>query len=444
LVGSWFLILGSRMNIAIIGGGFAGLTAAHDLLTAGQQVTVFEAAPQVGGLASGFKAEGWEWALERFYHHIFKTDKEIIALANAIGAAELIFWNRPTTAYFYAHDDIHAFDSPLAVLTFPYLPFIDRLRVGIAAAVLKLRHDWRRLEHETAEQYLLRWMGRRAYAQLWEPLLVGKFGPYAKEVNAAWIWARIKSRTRQLGYIKGGFQAFADALAAQIMQQGGVIRTGCPIRWMECTVQQWMLWADGEEQSFDRVIVASSPATLAKLVPALPKAYLRELQALKSLGAVVMVVALDRQLLTNGVYWLNLSKHQFPFLALVEHTNMIAPHHYGGDRLVYCGDYLPADHRYFKLPHEEVQQEWLAALPQANPHFQQSWVKQSWLFREPYAQPVVPVHHSRHLPPLRTPLDGLCFASMSQVYPWDRGTNFAVELGHRVAREVLEEPRTEN
>ncbi len=431
------------MNIAIIGGGFAGLTAAHDLLKAGQQVTVFESAPQVGGLASGFKAQGWEWPLERFYHHIFKTDKKIIALADAIDIAHLIFWNRPTTAYFYAHDDIHAFDSPLAVLTFPHLPFVDRLRVGIAAAVLKLRRDWQRLEHETAEQYLLRWMGRRAYDQLWEPLLVGKFGPYAKEVNAAWIWARIKSRTRQLGYIKGGFQALADTLAAHIKQYGGMIHTGCPIRRVERSGHQWMVQADGEEQAFDRVIVASSPGVLAKLVPALPEAYLCELQTLKSLGAVVLVVALDQQLLANGVYWLNLSKHQFPFLALVEHTNMIAPHHYGGDRLVYCGDYLPADHRYFKLQTEDVQQEWLAALPQVNPQFQQSWVKQSWLFRESYAQPVVPVDHLRNIPALCTPLRGLYFASMSQVYPWDRGTNFAVELGHRVARVALEELRTD-
>lgn len=117
---------------------------------------------------------------------------------------------------------------------------------------------------------------------------------------------------------------------------------------------------------------------------------------------------------------------------------MIPAKHYGGDRLIYCGDYLPADHRYFTMAEDEVKQEWLASLPQANPDFRPEWVKQTWLFRERYAQPVVPVNHSRHIPALRTPLPGLFFASLAHVYPWDRGTNFAVELGQRVAREVLQ------
>jgi protoporphyrinogen oxidase len=426
------------MKIAIIGGGFAGLTAAHDLVQTGQQVTVFEAAPQIGGLASGFRAEGWDWTLERFYHHLFRTDKEIISLANAIGCADMIFWSRPTTAYFYAPDDMQPFDSPLAVLRFPHLPLVDRVRVGIAAAVLKLRRDWYRLERETAEHYLVRWMGRRAYIQLWESLLQGKFGPYAKDVNAAWIWARIKSRTARLGYFKGGFQAFADALAAYIQQGGGHIRINCPVEKIEWHDEHWLVTVDGEKQSFDRVIVASSPAVLTKLVPELPQSYTQALEALPALGAIVMVVALDRQFFTNGMYWLMPPKSIMPFLAIVEHTNMISPRYYGGDHLLYCGDYLPPDHRYFTMPAEEVKQEWLATLPKANPSFKQSWVKQTWLFREPYAQPVVPVNHSRNLPPLHTPLTGLYFASMSQVYPWDRGTNFAVELGHRVAQAVLE------
>jgi protoporphyrinogen oxidase len=182
--------------------------------------------------------------------------------------------------------------------------------------------------------------------------------------------------------------------------------------------------------------VASSPGVLMRLVPELPEDYTGKLRALTSIGAVVMVASLKQQLLTNGVYWLNITKGVLPFLALVEHTNMIPARHYGGDRLIYCGDYLPTDHRYFSMSSEAVTSEWLASLKIANPRFDPGWVKQTWLFREAYAQPVVPVDHSRNLPALHTPLDGLFFASMNHVYPWDRGTNFAVELGHRVAREV--------
>ena len=156
------------------------------------------------------------------------------------------------------------------------------------------------------------------------------------------------------------------------------------------------------------------------------------------MGAVVMVLSLTRQL--TKYYWHNLPKEAgFPFLAMVEHTNYMKPEHYGGDHLIYCGDYLDPSHEYFKLSKEELLERFLPALPRFNPNFDRSWVKETWLFRTAYAQPIPPVNHSRNIPPIRTPLPGLYFASMSQVYPWDRGTNFAVEIGRKAARMVMED-----
>jgi protoporphyrinogen oxidase len=427
------------MNIAIIGGGFAGLTAAHELLKAGHRITVYEAAPQVGGLAAGFKAPHWDWKLEKFYHHIFETDKAILALAREIGVGELVFFKAQTTAFWCAEHGMHPVSIP-GILTFPHLPLVDRLRYGLSLAQFKARNDWRRLEQTTAKQHLLRWAGPRAYKQYWEPLLVGKFGPYADEINAAWIWARVKTRSFRLGYFRGGFQAFADALAAHVMSRGAMIQTGATVERVEQDEAGWSVRVNGSTASYDRVIVASSPSVLARLVPDLPAAYTDKLRTLRGMGAVVLVAALSQSLLTNGVYWLMPPKPQFPFLALVEHTNMIDRRHYGGDRLIYCGDYLPADHRYFSMDAADVTQEWLGALPIANPDFRPEWITQTWLFRERYAQPIVPTNHSHHVPSLHTPLDGLYFASMAHVYPWDRGTNFAVELGQRVAQEVITDP----
>lgn len=427
------------MRIGIIGGGFAGLTAAHELLKAGQDVTIFEAAPHVGGLASGFKAPGWDWTIERFYHHIFTTDKAIIGLAEEIGRRDMIFFNTQTTAFFCPEHGMHPVTT-LGILTNPHLPFIDRIRFGVSGVQLKFRNDWRRLERITAERHLIRWAGKRAYAELWQPLFDGKFGPYAGQINAAWIWARAKTRSFKLGYFTGGFQAFADAVAAHVQQQGATILLNTPVQRLEQTESGWTITANGQEQHVDRVIVASAPGVLLKLVPDLPESYTGTIRDLKSIGAVVMVAALNHQLLTSGAYWLNIPKGVLPFLALVEHTNMIDVRHYGGDHLIYCGDYLPADHRYLAMAEDEVKREWLETLVKANPNFEPGWVKQAWLFRERYAQPIVPVNHSRHIPPLATPLPGLFFASMSQVYPWDRGTNFAVELGQRVARAALAAP----
>jgi protoporphyrinogen oxidase len=156
------------------------------------------------------------------------------------------------------------------------------------------------------------------------------------------------------------------------------------------------------------------------------------------MGAVVLVMTLDRPL--TNYYWHNLPKEAgFPFLAMVEHTNFVGPEHYGGDHIIYCGDYLDPNHEYFTLSKEELLKRFLPALVRFNPAFDRSWVRESWLWRTTYAQPVPPVNHSQNIPPIRTPVPGLYFASMSQVYPWDRGTNFAVEIGRKVAGMVMED-----
>jgi protoporphyrinogen oxidase len=157
------------------------------------------------------------------------------------------------------------------------------------------------------------------------------------------------------------------------------------------------------------------------------------------MGAVVLALALTHQLSEEGYYWYNLPKSAgYPFLALVEHTNYVSPEHFGGDHIVYIGDYLEPDHEFFRLSREELLERFIPTLAKFNPKFQQDWVKKAWLFRTAYAQPVPLVNHSKNIPSIATPIEGIYFASMSQVYPWDRGTNFAVEIGRRAARIIME------
>ena len=425
------------MNVAVIGAGVAGLTAAYELTKAGHRAIVFEAADKSGGLASGFKDAGWEWSLERFYHHWFASDDAVINLIHEIGESEKLFFPRPITSIWYK-GKAYPFDSYLRAALFPHLSLIDKVRAGPVAIYLRFTRNWRPLEKYTVEEWLSRWLGRRTYQILWEPLLVGKFGEYAQEVNMAWMWARLHKRTPRLGYFVGGFQAFADALTTRVQARGAEVRLKTPVQAIEPTPDRRLLVraASGDE-IFDRVIATVSPGLLARLAPGLASEYLDGLNKLKSLGAVVLILAL-KQRLTEGHYWTNLPKGEgFPFLALVEHTNFIDPKHYGGDQLVYCGDYLKPDHEYFSLSHQELLARFLPALPRFNPAFRPEWVRQSWLFREKYAQPVPPVNHSRNIPDLATPIPGLYWASMSQVYPWDRGTNYAVEIGQEVARRAV-------
>ncbi len=427
------------MQIGIVGAGIAGLAAGYDLIKAGHQVTIFEAAPNAGGLASGFREPHWEWHLERFYHHVFETDTAIRSLTNAIGYGDKLFFRKGVTAHF-CQNNFHPIGGVSEVLRFPCIPFIDRLRFGFASFYLKyITQDWHNLEGTTATQWTQRWMGKRAYEVIMRPLLEGKFGPHAATVNMAWLWSRLKARSFKLGYYVGGFQGFVDALVAAVERQGGTIHLQSPVEHLEPVDKGgWKLVTASGSQPFDKVIVTGSPGLMTKLAPQLTRNYLGQLSKLKSLGAVVLVLALNRQL-TNQLYWIQgmLQKDGFPFLALVEHTNFIEPEHYGGDHLVYCGDYLPADHAYFRMSKEELLVHFLPALRRFNHQFEYAWIRNSWLFREAYAQPIVGLNHSQNIPPLATPLPGLYWASMSQVYPWDRGTNFAVELGQRVAAEAV-------
>ena len=177
---------------------------------------------------------------------------------------------------------------------------------------------------------------------------------------------------------------------------------------------------------------------MAKLAPDLSSDYLQGLLKLKSMGAVVMTLSLKHRLSEQGYYWFNIPKDEgYPFLAVVEHTNFISPQHFGGDHILYCGDYLETDHAYFDLNDDELLSLFIPGIQRINPRFQPDWVKKIWVHRTKYAQPVPLVNHSENIPAIETPTTGLYFASMSQVYPWDRGTNFAVEIGRKAARLIL-------
>ena len=447
------------MKVAVVGAGAGGLAAAHDLARAGNSATVFESATQVGGLAAGFRDPAWEWSVEQYYHHWFASDRDILGLIDEIGRRDKVLFPWPVTAAYF-QDRFYPLDGPLSllsprarwldrlpgagllsrtlnVLRFPALAKHEALRAGLVGLSLVLTRDWRPLEQVTAHEWLSRRMGKRCYETLWEPLLISKFGAHYREVNMAWFWARVKARTPRLGTFVGGFQAFMDALAEEVLRRGAAIRLRTPLERIEAEGGTLRLIGRGFSETFDQALVTTSPGLLAKMTPSLPAEYLQGLRSLRAMGAVVMILALRHRLSEEGVYWHNLPKAAgFPFLALVEHTNFIPPEHFGGEHIVYLGDYLDPDHEYFSLSQDELQARFLPSLTRFNPKFEPSWVRQAWLFRTPYAQPIPPVNHSRSIPALKTPVPGLWFASMSQVYPWDRGTNFAVQVARRAAAEM--------
>ena len=426
------------MKIAIIGAGFGGMAAAYDLRKAGHDVTIFESANYVGGLASGFKEPYWDWSVEKFYHHWFQSDHEMLGLIHELGLDDKVHFPRPLTVMLYK-GKWYPFDSIINALRFPGLGFgFNKIRFGFVGLFLRLTNNWRALEKVTADAWMMKWAGKQVYQQMWKPLLIGKFGPFYKDVNMAWMWARIKARTTRLGTFEGGFQKFADLFAEILRGLGVEIRLGAKVESIKREQAGLSIRSEKGSESFDKVLVTTSPTLMAKLAPDLPENYLKGLLDLKSMGAVVMTLALKHPLSKEGYYWFNVPKDEgYPFLALVEHTNFVSKDNFGGDHIVYAGDYLELGHEYFSMTDQQLLESFIPAFKKFNAEFTRDWVKKIWVSKTNYAQPVPLVNHSRNIPAIQTPIDGLYFASMSQVYPWDRGTNFAVEIGRKAARMIL-------
>src|SRR4030042_2734624 len=217
-------------HIAILGAGFGGLSAAYDLSRQGNHVTIHETSSHVGGLAAGFKEPHWDWSVEKYYHHWFASDRQMTGFIDELGGSDKVLYPRPYTVMYY-YGRFYPFYSILKAILFPGLGWgLNKIRFGTVGLFLRLTNDWKSLEQHTVDAWMRKWAGDRVYKLMWEPLMIGKFGEhYAKQVNMAWMWARLKARTTHLGTFQGGFQAFADQFASFIQRLGLSLQLNSPI-----------------------------------------------------------------------------------------------------------------------------------------------------------------------------------------------------------------------
>ena len=424
------------MRVAIIGAGFGGLAASYRLARSGVDVTVFESDDAPGGLAVGFKEPKWKWSIEKHYHHWFTSDWAVRNLAKEIG--HNVIFTRPKTSTFI-DGKVYQLDSPLNLLFFPKLSLVDKLRTGLVLSYLRLTPFWKQLEAYPAEDFLKKYTGRASWNILWQPLFEKKFGNFANEIPASWFWARIKKRSASLGYPEGGFLNFAVSLNDAVKKNGGKIFYKTKIEKIFKKGGKIIVKTSKFESDFDKVICTLPTFPFVKITEGLPQSYIDDLLDLKSVGAVNLVLSLSKQFLEDGTYWLNVNAKHFPFLAVVEHTNFMDKKYYNNEHLLYVGNYLPHDHTFYKKEAIDLYREFYPFLKTINPKFDKSWVNNINLFKAPFAQPIIPLNYSERIPPFETPIKGLYLCNIQQVYPWDRGTNYAVENGEAVARLVLGE-----
>jgi protoporphyrinogen oxidase len=426
------------MKIGIIGAGFTGLTAALELLKGGHEVIIFEKDSAPGGLAIGYKEKAWEWSLEYHYHHWFTNDDHILGLAQEIGYEVII--KRPKTSVRIDHVS-YQLDSPIAWLTFPRLNIFERVRMAAVFAILfRFNPFWRPLEKFKIIDVLPKLIGQKAYKIIWEPQLLNKYGSYISEISLVWFWARIIKRTPSLAYPNGGFLAFAEYVAAKVLEKKGQILYGAEVIAIhdDSTATVTIQNKSGKKTTYelDRVIVTLPTPHFLKVTPQLPDTYREKMKKLRGIGATNMVIRLKEQFMQDNTYWLSICDTKAQIMVIVEHTNFMDKKHYNNEHILYVGNYMPITDERFAMDKEKLLALYNPFLEKINPSYKKSIIGYE-VFRSPFAQPLVPINYSKIIPPLETPLQHVFLANIQQVYPWDRGTNYAVELGKNVAQKII-------
>jgi protoporphyrinogen oxidase len=419
------------MHVGIIGGGITGLTTAYYLLKAGHQATIYEAAPEVGGLASAVQVQG-VW-VDKFYHCILPSDVALLSLVEELGMGENIYWQETEMGFLY-RDRLYPLTTPMDLLRFSAISLTDRLRLGITGLYARHLKDWRALERVTARDWLIRICGERAFNTIWKPLLVFKFGDRWQEAPATYLWARVKrqgtthkgrSSKELLAYVRGGFKGIIGTLAQTVRQMGGTIHTGTKVDRIETTGGQATgLTVHGQLQAFDKVVSTVPVTQFLKIVdPAvLGDAFRHDGVAYQ--GAVNTLLVLKEPL--TRYYWLPAVESGVSFAGIVETTNLIRREDLGGISLVYLVNYVPQTDPLFKADADGLIERSVGELSRVFPSFNPGQVLESHVHRAAFVEPVWTVNFSDRLPRRALLGDTLFVLTTAQLYPEINSTSNCV------------------
>ena len=445
-----------RRRIAVIGAGITGLVAARDLASSGHDVSVYERWPDVGGQASAFDLGNGVW-IDRYYHHLFPSDRDMIELHEELLPGELE-WHRSSVGML-SRGRIWPFSTPVDLLRYGPLPLRDRLRLGLATMNLVRREDWEAMDDTPVLDWLTRQCGRRAVDEVWSPLLLGKFGEEAPSVPLAWLWCKLVLRRKvdgktirdeRLGYPRGSFQPIARALADAVTKAGGTIHLDRTLVGVDGGPGAFTLRFAGPNayrQPFPGVpvmpgreahadlVLFTTPTDITRELAEWPEDEDARMAEWRYRAAVVLLLELRRPF--SGTYWTNVGDPRVPFLGLIEHTNLVPAERYPA-RYLYVSNYVHGDDELVRLSTDELLRRYMPSLQGASAGFSEADVTRAWSFKEQAAQPVPRVGNRRRMIPFASSRPGFFIANTTQIYPEDRGTNYSVRLGKLAARAILE------
>lgn len=432
----------NKKEFGFVGAGFTGLTMAYYLAKEGHHVTLYDKDSSIGGLAGSFNVKGQK--LEKFYHHWFTNDIHIMQLIDDLGLKDDILIRETRTGMYY-NKNFFKLSSPIDLLKFKPISFLSRIRLGFVVFAVRMVKNWRKLEDKTATEWLIGICGKEAYTVVWEPLLKGKFGRYAEKVSAVWFWNKLKLRggsrgekgKENLAYFKGGFASLTEKMALEIQRLGGKIHLNTSVS--ETGIQNgkpYIKLENDELISFENVVLTGSLPQCAQLLKRnCSEEYIESLNKIEYIGNVCLVLELSKSL--SSTYWLNVNDPGFPFVGVIEHTNFEPTESYNGSHIVYLSKYLPTDETLYLMSDQEFLDFALPYLQKMFPEFDKEWILDFHVWREAYSQPVVVKNYSTLIPSQETPIKGIYINTMAQIYPEDRGTNYAVREGKLLAKKLM-------
>ena len=457
------------MRVAVIGAGVTGLVAAYRLTQAGHVCDVCERWPGLGGQAATLDV-GQGHLLERYYHHLFMSDRHIVDLYAELGMPDEVEW-RPSSVAVFADGRTHPFTTPMDLLRFSPMSLPARLRMGAAVVWVQRRHrDVAPFHDVTAREWVQRVMGREAWEKVWGPLLHEKFGRHADEIAMAWLWSKLtmrrqikgdQARKELLGYPRHSWELLYDRLREAIERAGGRVLIDRPAARL-ARIDGRLAVVPGASGSFRRGhdprefepagegeayegVIATVPSDLFTqllepgLAGDLAPGYMDRVRGAVYQTALCLLLEIDRPY--GRFYWTNVADRSLPFIGLIEHTNFIEPERYGGRRFLYVANYVEPEDPLLRLGPDELIDRYLPGLRAVNPDFSKDWIRERWLHVEAAAQPVMTAGYVRRMPALQTGVPGLVLANTTQIYPEDRGTNYSVRLGGEAAEALLESVR---
>ena len=416
-----------------------GLAAAHRLTDQGHRVTVIDADNRLGGMSATFDFAGLP--LERYYHFVCKTDQPLFDVLEKFGLSAKLRW-KSTEMGFYYQGKWYDWGRPDALLKFPHLSMVDKIRFALHVLTTKAITDWRGLDKVQATTWIRKWVGERGYRVLWDKLFELKFFEHQHEVSAAWIGTRIKrvalSRKslfqEEMGYLEGGSQILLDAYRDRLLTAGAQIQLSSPVRRV-LTEHGRVTGVDtgsGLVQA-DRVLSTVPLKYVPRMVPDLSTDERARIHAIENIGVACVLLKFRKP--ATRYFWMNVNDERIQVPGFIEFSNLNPL----PESVVYVPYYMPKTHPKWSWDDGRLLDEAREYFLMTQPHLKAADIIARHVSRYEFAQTVCPPGFYEKLPDMATSVGGFFLADTSYYYPEDRSISESIRVGCQLADRALGE-----